>query len=819
MFARASPFRFSGGRMTRFDCRTALRRLLRTPAFSATAVLLLGLSFGALACVFSVVYGLLYKPLPYAHSEQLVTVESRILGLPFDVGLSTPLREEIAQSARTIEGIAAYRSGEMVVRDESGRRTASMKTALVEPKVFALLGARPALGRLFADEDVGEGAARSVVLSWDEWHQRFGGATDAVGRTLRLDDKDFRVIGVMPRRFIFPGSSTRLWLPLSFTAEQRARTSAGSFDDTLALARMRNGVSAQMAGDEFNNLAKAMPELDDAFGDSLELVAKPLRAIWIGDRREALLLMLLAVSMVWLVTTANVANLFLARALERRQEGAVTAALGATPWQRARMTIAESAVLCAAGALLGCTLLPAGLALLRQFDLLPTGTPQAIGIDAPTLLLVAALAAALCAVLASAGASVQRGNIADMIRGGGSRQTAGSAAQAMRKALVIVQVALTVALLFGIGILLRSSHNLLAEDVGFRRDHLLYASVDDLVPAKATPELRAARLGEFADRVRALPGVAAAGLGSMVPFGNSISTANYTAPGQDEARDKPVGYAQKIDAGYFTALGVPILRGRDFDANDVRNAAPVAIVDQMFVKRHFGETDPLGRHFRIGVGPARPDRELTIIGVVPTLKLRTLDEVADRPSIYQPMSAPPYAALAVRTTTDPAVLIESLKAVGALIAPNEAIGPIVTLDERIAETLRDRDRLNTLLGLLGLAALVLADIGLYAVLACVVRQRVPEFGVRMALGARAVDVLRQVLGQGFVLIGLGLALGVPLAWAFARLLSARLYHIETLDLPTLGAVTVVLAAIGLAACLWPARRAAATDPAVALRGE
>ncbi len=805
--------------MNLFDLRHTLRRLARSPGFSATSILLLGLAFGALACVFSVVYGLLYKPLPYPHAEQLVTVESRILGIPFDVGLSPPLREEIAHSAHAVDGIAAYRSGEMVLRDDDGRRAGSLKTALVEPGVFGLLGAQPALGRLFAAEDVGEGAPRGVVLSWDEWQTRYAGAEDAIGRTVRLEDHDYRVIGVLPRGFVFPASTTRLWLPLSFSAAQRARSYAGNFDGTLAIARLRAGSTIAAASAEATGIARAMPELKGAFGGSFKLRVEPLRTLWIGERRDALLLMLLAVAMVWLVTTANVANLVLARALERRQETAVTAALGATSWQRVRVAVAEAAALCVAGVALGCALLPAGLALLRHFDMLPTGTPQAIGIDPPTLALLAVLALALCAVLAAVALSVQHGNLNDMIRHGGSRQTAGTAAQAVRKSLVIAQVALTVALLFGIGVLLRSSQNLLTEDVGFRRDHLLYASLADLVPAGATPELRAARLADFVERVRALPGVAAAGLGSMVPFGGSIATTNYTAPGQEDAKDQPIGYDQRVDSGYFAALGIPLLRGRGFTADEVRSKTAVAIVDEMFVKRHFGDADPLGGHFKVGVGPDQPDREITIVGVAPTIKLRALDEITDRPSIYQPTPAPPYAALAVRTSVDPSALVEPIKAVGAKIAPTESIGPIVTIDERIADTLKDRERLNGLLGLLGLTALLLAGVGLYAVLAYAVRQRVPEFGVRMALGARTGDVLRQVLGQGVMLIGVGLALGVPLAWAFARLLSARLYHVSAFDLPTLGAVAATLLAIGFVACLWPARHAAAVDPAVALRNQ
>lgn len=805
--------------MTTFDLRQTFRRLLRAPGFSAVSVLLLGLAFGAVACVFSVVYGLLYKPLPYPQADRLVLVESRILGIPFDVGLSTPLREEIGLSARGLDGIAAWRKTNVVLRDETGRRMGSLEATLVEPKAFDLLGARPALGRLFSAEDVAEGAALSVVLSWDEWQKRYGGAEDAIGRVLRLEGKDYRVIGVLPQGFVFPTGDMRLWMPLAFSAEQRSRSRAGSFDGTLALARLSSGSEPVPAGDELNGIVKSMPELEGAFGDSLKLQVKPIRSLWTGERSEALLLMLLAVTMVWLVTGANVVNLFLARALGRRQESAVTAALGATPWQRARTAMIEAAVLCAGGVALGCALLPAGLALLRRFDLLPTGTPQAIGIDAPTLLLLAVLAVVLCVVLAFAGLAVQRGNLNDMIRRGGSRQTAGGAAQTARKSLVVAQVALTVALLFGIGVLLRSTQNLLAEDVGFQRDNLLYVGLFDLLPSGASKELRTARLTDLAERTRALPGVAAAGLGSMIPFGHSIATTSYTAPGQEDAKEQPIGYDQKVDAGYFAALGIPILRGRAFSDEEARAGAPLAVVDEQFVKRHFGQGDPLGQRFKVGSGPDQPDREVTIVGVVPTLKQRSLDEIADRVAIYQPSAAPPYAALAVRTTVEPTTLIAPLKAVGEAIAPQDALGPIVTLGERVADTLKDRTRLNALLGLLGVTALLLAAVGLYAVLAYAVRQRIPEFGVRMALGARAGNVLRQVLAQGLLLIGAGLLLGLPLSWLFARLLASRLYRVGTFDLGTLAAVALVLGSIGILACLWPARRAAATDPAVALRNE
>ena len=806
--------------MTLLDFQYAMRRLLRTPGFSVLSVLLLGLAFGALACVSSVAYGLLCKPLPYPDSERLVTVESNIPGVPYDAGLSAPLREEIAHSARAIEGIAAYRAGRSIQRDDAGHRVGTLKILLAEPQIFDLLGVRPALGRLFADADVAAGAARSVVLTWDEWQTRYGGKESAIGLTLRLSDKVYRVVGVLPKGFTFVDAETRLWLPLGFTPEERARSQAGNFSGTLAIARLRNDGDSDLAAisNELTRLAKAMPELDGAFGDGFGLHVKPLRSLWIGKRSDALLLMLLAASTVWLVTAANVVNLFLARALQLRRESALAAALGATPWQRAKEIASEAVILCVAALLLGGLLLPAGLAALRHFDLLPVGTPQSIGVDMPTLALVTMLAALLCMALAITGLSAQRGNLHDMICQGGSRQTGGRTARVARKSLVVAQVALTIALLFGVGVLLRSSQNLLAEDVGFRPDHLLRVGLTDLVPAGSTPELRRAHLTELVERTRNLPGIAAAGLGSLVPFDNIAGT-TYTPPGQDDAKEKPFAYDHWIDAGYFAALGMPILRGRNFTADEVRAKAQVVIVDETFAKRHFGDSDPLGKRFRINMEPGQPDREVAIVGVVATVKQSAIDEAADRVALYQPDSTPPFATLLVRTTVAPAALIAPLQALGAEIAPKESIGPIVSLTERISGTLEDRARLNTLLGLLGLIALLLAAVGLYAVLAYAVRQRTPEFGVRMALGARASDVLRQVIGQGFMLIGLGLLLGLPLAWAFARLLSARLYRIGTFDLPTLMAVVSILLAVGLLACWLPARRAAATDPVEALRHE
>ena len=794
---------------------------MRAPGFSLTSIGLLGLAFGSLACMTSLVYGLLLKPLPYPQADRLVVIETSMTGTAYDIGLSVPLFDAVAQHAQMLDRIVAYRTGDLLLRDENRQRTVSLKIARVEPALFDLLGAQPALGRLLTREDAVQGAARQIVISWDEWQQRYAEAPSTIGRRIQLGDEDWQIVGVMPKGFAFPSQDTRLWLPLGFSNEERALSNIGSFGSLLTLARMQPSTNMLAVSGRLNELARSFPELTEPFGEHgyLRIDVKPLRSIWIGGRQSVLLLMLLAVSMVWLVTSANVANLFLARSLAGQHESAVLTALGATSWDRTRTAMLESAGICFAGAMLGCALLPVGLALLQHFDLLPQGAPQPIGIDMPTLCLIAVLATLLCAVLTIASTSAQRGNLRDMIRRGGARQTTNRSAQMLREGLVVAQIAITVALLFGIGLLLRSSHNLLVEDVGFMREHLLFANASDVAPSDENSELRRARLATLIERAGALPGVTNVGLGSMVPFSGNNRSSNFVVRGQESITPQAIGYLQDVDSGYFQALGVNTLRGRTFTPEEVRTRAPVAIVDELFVQRHFGDADPIGSHVTSLGLLNETAREFTIVGVVPTLKLHELDEAAERVSIYRPDPAPENAALLLRTSIDPSTLVESVKALISGIAPDAAISEVISMNERIADTLRERTRLSTLLGILGATALLLAAIGLYAVLAYSVRLRVPEIGVRMALGARTGRVQREVLGRGLRLIGIGLVLGLPLTWAFARLLADKLYGIGTFDLPTLIAAAAMISVIGVAACWLPALRASRVDPIVALRNE
>jgi len=804
------------------DFRFSLRRLSRSPGFSITVILLLGLAFAANAGVFSVIYGLLYKPLPFAQSERLVELDTRLMGLSFNTGVSAPYLLELAQHAKTLQGISGYREESATLQDETGLPIVSLHASRLQPSAFTLLGAQATAGRLFGDEDTATGAAASAIVSADYARLHYASTAAAIGARIRLEGTDFRIVGVLPGDFHFPSRNTEVWLPLAFSEQERALQRSSTFNGLRAIARLAPDQTPAAVTREITMLANGMEQLKEAFATAgLQIRVLPLRTLWLGDRRPALELMLLAVLMVLLVTTANVCNLFIARLFGRQHEAALLDALGAGPRQRLRQTFAEALLLCASAAVLGFALLPGGLILLRHFDLLPSDAPQAIGIDTPTLLFVAALAMLIAITMAACSLWFKRTDLHEALKQGGLRHTASRSAQRARATLIMTQIAMTAALLTATGLLLRSSQRLLAEDVGFDRDHLVFAHPDAFMSTRG--DAQHALLHSMVERARALPGVTHVGVGSMAPFSSSASVNNFTPPDHEDIQPQPSAYRALVDAEYFAALGAPILRGRAFTAEETRSKSPVAIVDQTFVDRYLGARDPIGQRLRVGINDGSNTdntmRELTIVGVTATVKQKALDEAADRVFIYQPDDAPPEPALLLRTQIAPETLVQPLEHLFRELAPLAPGGEIISMRSRIYDTLRDRERLNTLLQLLGLIALGLASVGLYAVLAYTVRQRSTEFGVRMALGASAAQLQCAVIGQGLRWVGGGLLLGAPLAWALVVTLSSRLYRTGPFDPPTLIVIVLLLGSIGLAACWWPARRAAHTDPVVALRNE
>lgn len=810
------------------DLRFALRRLTRSFGFSVTVVLLLGLALGANGCLFSVIYGLLYKPLPFANADRIVSIDARLSNMGFNVGLSVPFLDTVVADSKTLDGTAAYRTRQVGDGDADGDSASTYNAGIVQPALFPLLGARPQIGRLLTDEDAREGAARSVVISYDFWQNRYAGAPDAIGRTLKLVDGDYRIVGVAQRDFGFPQTSTQMWLPLAFKQTDRGPGQAGSFSDLEAVARLHGSANLADVDGELKSLAANLDGLKEIIGlVGFQVNAKPLRSVWLGERREGLELMLLAVALVLLVTAANIANLYIARLLGRRQELAVLDALGAGPWSRLRQTIAETLTLCLAAVGVGLLTMPLGLMLLSRFDLIPLDAPQHIGVDAMTVAFMLTLAIALALVLAACSLWLQPKNLSSAIKSG-ARQTGGRGAQRARGALIVAQIGLTAALLVGVGLLLRSSQRLLAEDVGFERDHLLIsgmsglpantgeADADAKADAAATPVLR-----EFVERVRALPGVTAVSLTSLAPFGWSASVSNYALPGEDEndPATRKTANRSVIGAEYFSALGVGMLRGRAFSAEETRTQAPVAIVDAEFAAHMFPGRDALGEKIRIAFDSKSNLREVTIVGMAPTLKLQKLEEKAERPTVFVPGEYPPNGMLLVRAQGDAALLSEPIRQVFHELAPRAKLRDVMPMRDRIASTLRERQRLNVLLGLLGAMTLTLAAVGLYAVLTYSVRVRRVELGVRMAIGASTGRLLRNVMGQGALLVAGGLLLALPLGYALTRILAPRLYKVGALDPVTLIGVGAAIAVVCLVACWLPARRASRIDPIEALRQE
>jgi putative ABC transport system permease protein len=809
------------------DLRFAVRRLARNLGFSVTVILLLGLALGANACVFSVIYGLSYKPLPFAQAERLVTIDTRFtsMNLDFNLGLSVPYLERIAQNAQTLSNVVAYRDNPIDMQIDGAEGNATMRVARVQPALFGVLGIGVAAGRLLNDDDARESALPTAMISWDVWQNRYARAASVIDQTLRLDGKDYRIVGVLPRGFRFLKSAPQVWTPLIFSVASRSVQQAGNFTDLYAIARLKAGSTTADASGEIGSIAQDTDGLKDIVAVTrFRATVKPLRSIWLEHRQSALDLMLLAVALVLLVTAANVCNLYIARLLTRRHEAALLQALGASSGRLLRQIVGETLFLGFAATLLGLALLPAGLALLAQFELVPQDTPQHIGIDAATLVFIAALALAVAVLMVLAAMALRRRDVHEAIKQGGARQTSGRRAQRTRQALIVGQIALTATLLVGTGLLLRSSRLLLSEDVGFDRDHLLVTAINFKIDARAdeaAQERGHASLRAIVERARALPGVSTVAVGSMAPFGISDSANNFLPPGAAEVEQslQPTARAVFVSRDYFAALGLPLTQGRSFSAEETGSAAPVAIVDADFVQRYGAGRDPLGQSFKLGLQDKDQMRQVTIVGVAAMVKQRSLDEHAERPTIYLPLETPPDPMLLVRSKIDPAAIAEPLKQIIHDIAPQAKIIETVSMREWIAKTVRDRQRLNMLLVLLGAMALTLASVGLYAVLAYTVRARTLEFGVRMALGADSGSILSGVLRQGIGLVALGLVLGLPLAYSLANLLRSRLYHVGAFDPLTLLTVATLLGAIGLAACWWPARSAARVNPIEALRHE
>ncbi len=816
------------------DLRFGARMLLKKPAFTLIAILTLGLGIGANTALFSVVNAVLLSPLPFHEADRLVALGQNS---PRDRAALSNLSHrnfvDWRAQNKVFEEIAAYYGSTFTLTGQG--ESVRLRGTVVTHSLFNVLKAAPLLGRTFLPEDDqagGGSAGRPAILSWDGWQQYFGGDPKIIGRTLRLNGDAYVVVGVMPAQFAFPveAQPALIW---TSTARDAENTNQGSilvqrgYRGWRAIARLKPGVNLAQARAEMNviasKLATQYPETNRDMGITTVLLLDSL----VSNIRMTLLLLLGAVGCVLLIACVNVANLLLERAIVRQREITVRLALGASRWRIARQLLTESVVLAGLGGVLGLLLAWWGK------DLLVALSPEGIArigetrLDARVLIFTALVSLVTGALFGSAPAlAASSVSLSESLKEGGRGAGAGARLSGARSLLVIFEIALALVLLVGGGLLLQSLVRLQRTGLGFNTENVLTFGFSVSNEALGGgPNVGAQQRGDFyrqvEERLKSLPGVTGVGVASSLPLSGSGPSTGLNIEGRtEEPGSGPMGLIHSVGVDYFRTLAVPLLKGREFTSRDDLKGPPVLIINETLAKRLFPNEDPIGKRIRPSFSTAGPTRMREIIGVVGDTKhFGPRDEATLE--IYFPQAQQPFETMAVvlRASGDPRGLTNSVRESLRALNKDVPVFRFRTLDEYFARTLAPA-RFNTLLiSLFAVVALVITLVGLYGVISCAVSQHTHEFGVRMALGAQAGDILRLVLKQGMTLALAGVALGVAGAFALTRLLTDLLYQVSATDALTFALIALLLTTVALLACYIPARRATKVDPLVALRYE
>jgi putative ABC transport system permease protein len=794
------------------DLRYAVRMLTRTPGFTLVAVLTLALGIGANTAIFTIVNALLLRPLPYAAPERLVMVwqDMRARGGPADEWASPGNYVDLSRDTTVFAGVAAIGGWRPTLT--GGAEPEPIPGEQVTYEYFSVLGVSPAIGRAFRIEDDVPNAARVAIIGDGLWKRRFGGDPSIVGRTVSLSGDPHEIIGVLPPGFrpIVASQSGEIWRPLRIN---RANPARGAII-YRAIGRLKNGMSLDRAQAAATALARqleaAHPEANEKVGFNLQ----PLHDRVVGDIRPGLLALLGAVAFVLLIACANIANLLLARGSSRTRELAVRVALGAARVRVIRQLLTESVLLAtlggAAGLLLGVWAV-AGLVAIA-----PATAPRVgeIGLDR-TVFAFAALMTLVTGVLFGLAPAMQssRAQVTDSLKEGG-RGSVTLPGRALRRSLIVAEVALSLMLLTGGGLLVQTFLRLQAADLGFDTRNVLVGFVN---PPRATYDTAAKHVAfydQVYERAKALPGVQKAALVSVLPLGGD-SDMSFEIEGRPLPRspsETPVTWYRLVTAGYFDTIGMQIRRGRAFES---REAAPSIIVNESMAKKFFAGEDALGRRLRFGDSPW-----FTIVGIVGDAKIRGAREAVRIETFIPYWQFPePGMNILLKAAGDPALLAGPLKQAVASLDPTIPVQGITTLSEIVGESIEQPRFFAMLSAAFAVLALVLAAVGIYGVMAYVVAQRTTEIGVRIALGATQREVFHLIVGDGLRVTAMGVALGIAGSMLVSRWLTTLLFGVKPGDPLTLAVTAVLLLIVGAAACFVPARRATRVDPMVALRGE
>ncbi len=802
------------------DIRFALRSLAKKPAFTAIAVLTLALGIGANTAIFSVVHAVLLRPLPIKEPDRVMTFwhSAPANGLQH-MDLNDAMFAYYRNRTRTFESLSAFETGEFALT--GGGEPEAVPGAVVTFDYFNVLGREPLHGRTFTAKEDTPGNNHVVLLSYGLWQRRFGGNTNVVGQSISVDNQPTTVVGIMPADFDFPDPAERanssghvqLWVPKGLDPQD-----ANSYN-LLAVGRLKPGASADEASKEIDALyqsysAESGARVGVAAESNVTTVLLPLQRHIVGEVRRPLLVLLGSIGLVLLIACANLTNLMLARAASRTRELAVRQCLGASAIRIARQTLTESLLLSFLGTLAGVLLAIWILTALKSLVSSQIPHVETAQIDATVLLFTVAimlLTGVLCG-LAPALRSA-RINLQDAVKEGARGSSSGSNKR-LNNLFVVSQLALSLVLLIGAALFLQSFRNLLAVNPGFRAENVLMARLalpEEKYKDKAQTQ---SFFNEVRYRVRSLPGVEAVELCQVVPFSGDGQGGSFVVEGFEQEKPK-VAWLRSSTPGYFNAMGMPILKGRGFESTDTETSQPIAIVDERLAQMYSSQGELVGKRIRIGGGPW-----MTIVGVVPNVKNRKLDEDA-WPYVYRPYSqwVRRETMLVVRASVDPSSIAGGIRGEVAKLDPELPLSKVSTIQQAMDRSLVTTRLTNWLLAGFAATALLLALTGIYGVMSLNVASRRSEFGIRLALGAQTTNVLRLILGQGLRLAIVGVGLGLLAAIAFTRLMQGLLFGISASDPRTFVAVALLLIGVALLACWIPARRATKVDPLEALRSE